>query len=127
VDDVQSTSAHGNGAQGRLNVDITRHDRAALVTIGGELDLGTSPQLSVELERIFVPEVELIVLDLRELEFMDSTGLVVLIRAHQRTREGGQRLAVVNGGNQVQKLLRITRVAESLTLVDAPEELLPLR
>lgn len=97
------------------------------MTIGGDLDLETSPQLDRELDSLSPPDTELVVLDLRELDFMDSTGLVVLIRAHQRAIERGQRLAVVKGGNQVQKLLRITRVAETLTLVDRPDELLPLQ
>jgi len=55
---------------------------------------------------------------------MDSTGLSVLVRAHQRAVEKGRRFAVVRGSQQVQRLLSLTGVAERLTLVDAPEELL---
>jgi anti-anti-sigma regulatory factor len=54
----------------------------------------------------------------------DSTGLSVLVRAHQRAEEQGRRLAMVKGPQQVQRLLSLTGVADRLTLVDRPEELL---
>jgi len=55
---------------------------------------------------------------------MDSTGLSVLVRAHQRAIGKGQRFGVVKGPQQVQRLLSLTGVAERLTLADSPEELL---
>jgi anti-anti-sigma factor len=51
---------------------------------------------------------------------MDSTGLSVLVRAHQRAEESGRRLGLVNGSQQVQRLLTLTGVADRLTLADAP-------
>ena len=69
-------------------------------------------------------DAQLFVVDLRNLEFMDSTGLSVLVRAHQRAEENGRRLGLVNGSQQVQRLLTLTGVAERLTLTDLPAELL---
>ena len=66
----------------------------------------------------------LVIVDLRELEFMDSTGLSVLVKAHQRAEEQGRRFGLVNGSQQVQRLLTLTGVADRLTVVDAPEDLL---
>ena len=63
-------------------------------------------------------------MDLRELEFLDSTGLSVLVKANRRAVEAGQRFALVRGGPQVQRLLELTGVADRLTVVDTPEELL---
>ena len=45
------------------------------------------------------------IVDLRELEFMDSTGLSILVRAHQRADENSQRFALVKGPQQVERLL----------------------
>ncbi len=64
------------------------------------------------------------ILDLRELEFMDSTGLGLLVTTNKRAREAGRRFALVKGGQQVQRLLSLTGVGERLTVVDSPEELL---
>lgn len=95
-----------------------------MVVIGvtGELDLATSPGLEEELEKLAASGAELVVVDLRQLEFMDSTGLSVLVRAHQQATERGRRFAVVRGPQQVQRLLILTGVADRLTLVDSPEE-----
>jgi anti-anti-sigma regulatory factor len=48
----------------------------------------------------------------------------VLVRAHQRATESGQRFGVVRGPQQVQRLLSLTGVADRLNLADTPDELL---
>ena len=63
------------------------------------------------------------ILDLRQIEFMDSTGLRVLLSAHQRAHETGRRFALVRGADQVERVLTLTGVRDLLTVVDAPEEL----
>jgi anti-sigma B factor antagonist len=91
-----------------------------VISVSGELDLASSPALEEELERVAKSDATVIVVDLAELEFMDSTGLSVLVRAHQRAEENGRRLGLVNGSQQVQRLLTLTGVADRLTLADAP-------
>jgi anti-anti-sigma factor len=76
------------------------------------------------LEQGVASQAEVVVVDLRQLDFMDSTGLSVLVRAHQRATENGKRFGVVRGPQQVQRLLSLTGVADRLTLADSPEELL---
>jgi anti-sigma B factor antagonist len=95
-----------------------------VISVSGELDLASSPVLEEELERVAESDEDFVIVDLRELEFMDSTGLSVLVRAHQRAEEQGRRLGLVNGSQQVQRLLTLTGVAERLSLADTPEELL---
>ena len=55
---------------------------------------------------------------------MDSTGLSVLVRAHQQATEATASAGLVKGPQQVQRLLSLTGVADRLTVVDTPEELL---
>jgi anti-sigma B factor antagonist len=108
------------------NLNVESHDASDAVVIGlsGELDLASSPALENELERGAAARAAVVIVDLRGLEFMDSTGLSVLVRAHQRAIENGQQFVVVKGPQQVQRLLSLTGVADRLTLVDSPEELL---
>jgi anti-sigma B factor antagonist len=108
--------------QSNFDVEVRNGDRAVIIGVSGELDLASSPGLEQELDRHMGAGTELVVVDLRRLEFMDSTGLSVLVRAHQRATETGQRFAVVRGPQQVQRLLSLTGVADRLTLVDSPEE-----
>lgn len=98
--------------------------RAAVIVVRGELDLASSPELQEQLERISGSGAELLVIDLRELEFMDSTGLSIIVSAHQRLAEEGCKLSLVKGSPQVQRLLDLTGVADRLRLVDTPEEVL---
>ena len=97
---------------------------AWVLSVSGELDLRTSPELEQRLERVWGTGAELVILDLRPMEFMDSTGLRVLLGAHQRAQERGRRFALVRGADQVERVLTLTGVRDLLTVVDAPEDLL---
>jgi anti-sigma B factor antagonist len=110
--------------QSHFRVAVHNEGQARVISVIGELDLASSPVLQQELDRMFKSDAELLIVDLRELEFMDSTGLSLIVKAHQRADELGQRFAVVKGPQQVERLLNMTGVAERLTLVDAPEDLL---
>ncbi|HEY1507918.1 MAG TPA: STAS domain-containing protein [Solirubrobacteraceae bacterium] len=106
--------------QSHFRVEVRSEDQTTVISVSGELDLASSPALEEELERVAKSDATTIVVDLAELEFMDSTGLSVLVRAHQRAEESGRRLGLVNGSQQVQRLLTLTGVADRLTLADAP-------
>ena len=110
--------------QSQFRVEVRSDGDATVIAVSGELDLASSPALQEELDRVASAGAQLLIIDLRQLDFMDSTGLSVLVRAHQRAEEQGRRLAMVRGAQQVQRLLSLTGVADRLTLVDAPEELL---
>ena len=95
-----------------------------MVSVSGELDLASGPELETELDQLSGPETKLVVIDLRKLDFMDSTGLSIIVRAHQRMASEGCEMGLVKGSQQVQRLLDLTGVADRLRLVDTPEELL---
>lgn len=107
-----------------FSVDVREEGGATLLAVSGELDLRTSPELEEQLSRAFDGGAELVILDLRQIEFMDSTGLRVLLSAHQRAHETGRRFALVRGADQVERVLTLTGVRDLLTVVDAPEDLL---
>ena len=110
--------------QSDFRVEVRTEGQAAVVVVRGELDLATSPELEEQLRRIWDTGNEQLVIDLRELEFMDSTGLSIIVKAHQRLTDEGRQLSLVRGSQQVQRLLDLTGVSERLKLVDTPEEIL---
>lgn len=95
-----------------------------MLSLRGELDLASAPLLAGEIEGSEVAAAAIVVLDLQNLDFIDSTGLRVLLSAHQRSRERGQEFAITPGSQQVQRLLSITRVDEHLRVIASPDELL---
>lgn len=110
--------------QSDFQVDSQTMGRAVVLALSGELDLLSSPILEQALEPAYESDADVILVDLRRLEFMDSTGLHRLIAAQQRTIESGRRFGVVRGAEQVQRLFDLTGAAELLTVVDSPQELL---
>ncbi len=95
-----------------------------MIALSGELDLASSPALEDALERVFGSDPKLVVLDLRTLDFMDSTGLSIIVKAHQTADDHQLQLYLVNGPAQVQRLLSLTGVAERVSLIESPEDVL---
>jgi anti-sigma B factor antagonist len=103
-----------------FEVSVEQRKGAVHVVLTGELDISTATRLEDDLRRVEAERPELIVLDLQGLSFMDSTGLRLLISADSRARGEGRRLAIVQGNEMVQRVLRLTRLDERLNIVEDP-------
>lgn len=101
-----------------LRVTSERRDRRYVIELAGELDLRSEGELVTELERAEASDAQEIVLDLSRLEFIDSTGIKVLVLAANRSRASG-RLGLLRGPEEVQHVLRIAEVESELPFVDA--------
>jgi anti-sigma B factor antagonist len=86
----------------------------------GELDMAGVDRFERLLSSEDPPETATFVLDLRELTFIDSSGLRALVTADQRVRDEGGRFIVVKGPDRVNEVLEITGVAKRIELVDEP-------
>jgi anti-anti-sigma factor len=107
----------------KLEFETTRNGSVAVVRPTGELDLSGATVLEAELDRLAEdPELASVVLDMRELEFMDSSGLRLVVVADMRAREAGRRFALVRGGETVHRVFEITRMSDRLDFVDDPED-----
>ena len=103
-----------------LEVDTHEEDGAIRIVLAGELDISSAPRAEEEIERLESGHPPVLVLDLRGLAFMDSTGLRLIVGADVRAREQGRRLAIVRGPDVVQRIFRVTRLDERLEMVDDP-------
>jgi anti-sigma B factor antagonist len=107
----------------RLDWESEQSDAVAFVTLRGELDVLSVGELEPELDRLAEePGVEIVVLDLRGLEFLDSGGLRLTILTERRLRGVGRRLVLVRGPLPVQRVFEITRMTDRLAFVDAPDQ-----
>jgi anti-anti-sigma factor len=106
-----------------LVVTTEQHPGQARVVLVGELDIASCERLEKELAAVEADSPETVVLDLRRVEFIDSTGLRALIAADERARSEGRRLAVVRGPNAVERLLAVTQLDQRLEIVDDPDSL----
>ena len=105
-----------------LSLETSVADRGAVIALSGELDLAGAAALEQELERLQGEAAEAVVLDLRGVGFMDSSGLRLIALSAQRAQELGRRLALVPGPEQVMRVFELTRMRERLEFVDDPRE-----
>jgi anti-anti-sigma factor len=95
---------------------------AGWVHVAGELDLATSPQLRRTL-REALRSVRLLMLDLRELTFIDCSGAHVILDVAEEAQRDGDQLLIVRGPSQVDRLLALTAVSKRVPIIDlAPSE-----
>jgi len=87
--------------------------------VSGELDIATAPQLDQALGCVQA-DAALVILDLRELEFIDSCGAHLIVAASGRARDAGGRLGVVRGPVQAERIFALVGVDRQLELVDHP-------
>ncbi|MEZ5118007.1 MAG: STAS domain-containing protein [Candidatus Nanopelagicales bacterium] len=93
-------------------MDLTVQTRAegdrTVVEVGGEVDVYTAPALDERLGALIDEGQTRLVLDLTGVDFLDSTGLGVIVKALKRTRERGGGLALVVTEERIRKVFRIT-------------------
>jgi anti-sigma B factor antagonist len=105
-----------------VHTHISEH--VITLALSGELDLVSSPALERAMEDQAQSDADLVVVDLRGVEFMDSTGLHTVLRIQQAGHEVGRRFALIRGPDHVQRLFELTGLAETLTIVESPDQLL---
>jgi anti-anti-sigma factor len=105
----------------RLTHQSHESDGVTRLALAGEFDLSSATQIEDVLKELEQGRPSLLVLDLRELTFMDSTGLRVMVSADARARDGSRRLVIVQGPEAVHRVFRITGLDDHLDIVETPE------
>jgi anti-anti-sigma factor len=105
-------------AAARLKVDVKQAGDRADVALRGELDLATLAVAERAVEK--VSESATLVLDLRKLSFIDSSGLRLILTTAEEWQGDSRRLFVVRGPAQVERVLELTGAGERLNVVEDP-------
>lgn len=103
---------------GGLAIHSVREGDVHTVSLSGELDLATADAVQQELERVEATDAEAIVIDLSGLTFMDSTGVRLIVSAHQRSRADTNRLTLLRGSAPVQRVMQLSGVDALLPFAD---------
>jgi anti-anti-sigma factor len=103
----------------RLTFAFSRTSRATMITLAGELDVVCADAFKRKFAEATEDEPAHVVLDLRELTFMDSTGLALLLGVNEMSQDAGFALWIVAAEDDPpSKIFRITGVNRILPLVD---------
>lgn len=101
-----------------LSIRVDESGTRRTVKLEGSCDLATAPRLRQALHALVPPDVDEVVLDVSELDFVDSTGLGVVLGAMRRLREGGGSLSIAGAHGIVRRVLEITDLDKVIPLVN---------
>jgi anti-anti-sigma factor len=110
-------------APGELTVEISMYGQIAAVALAGELDIATAPALEQKVRELPSAGVAQLMLDLRQLSFIDSTGLRVVLGLADGLAPTGARVVIVRGPEAVQRVFALTGADRELVMIDDPSEL----
>jgi anti-sigma B factor antagonist len=102
-----------------FSIEERRHGETIVLTLHGELDLVSADTLGTRLDQLRADGVP-VLLDLDELDFMDSYGLRMLLNAAEASDAGGWEFSITHGPEQVQRLFESTMVTGRLPIVPRP-------
>jgi anti-sigma B factor antagonist len=100
-----------------LAVERTSKRGVEMVMVEGELDIATAPRLISVLNRAVQEALKSLVVDLSEVDFMDSTGLALLINAHRRLTRRSKGFAVICPPGPLWRVFEITDMVDTLHVV----------
>jgi anti-sigma B factor antagonist len=100
---------------GSLEVQVRPDRDRVIVEVSGEVDVASVGRLQEALDDLRAHGWEHIVLDLREVSFIDSTGLSLLLDAERSARRQGASFAIVDGAPAVARLLEIVGLKDHFT------------
>ena len=104
-----------------FSVHVTRRPGALVVAPQGEIDVATVERVRAACA---AHERGTLALDLREVGFLDSSGLRLVVECQRRADACGHRFVVVRGRGSVQRLFEVVGLGHRLTVVDEPAEAL---
>ena len=107
------------GSDPQFTVRSTSQNGVASIALKGDLDIATLPELEAHLAPFQDDGVAAIMLDMRELTFIDTTGLHAIDRASQRAKASGQPLILIGTRPSARRLFEITGIGHILDGQDA--------
>ena len=92
-----------------MHFEIERDGATAVAKCHGRLIAGATEEFYQEVKRL-LPETKVIVIDLEDLAYVDSTGIGVLVRLNSTVRKQGSKLQLLHLGKQLRNLLKLTNL-----------------
>jgi anti-sigma B factor antagonist len=109
-------------SDGTLAIKVLQNGTDHTLVLAGELDLANAEALSGALEAAEAAETSRVVVDMTALEFIDSTGIAVLVAAHRRMNENSDDLRlrfVPSKAVAVQRVMTLTGLDDAMPFVPA--------
>jgi anti-anti-sigma factor len=103
-----------------LGIETRAQGGVTVVALTGEFDLAGVQKFDDALKKLEADDPSVLVVDLNNLRFMDSSGLRALVMADNRARRAERRFAIVPGPHVVRRVFEITQLEDRLDLIEDP-------
>ena len=110
-----------------LTLSTREVDGTTIVAVGGEIDVYTAPKLRDRITELVADGVYTIVIDMEAVEFLDSTGLGVLVGGLKKVRAHDGSLELICTQDRLLKIFRITGLAKVFVIHDSADGALAAR
>jgi anti-sigma B factor antagonist len=107
-----------------FDVETSHRDGASVLTLRGEIDVYTAPQLRQSIVDLVEEGSVRLVVDMRAVEFLDSTGLGVLVEGLKRVKSKDGSLSIVATQDKILKIFDITGLNRAFPIFASVEEAL---
>ena len=104
-----------------LTLTTREADGKTIVAVGGEIDVYTAPRLRDKITELVAEGAYQLVIDMQAVEFLDSTGLGVLVGALKKVRQHEGSLELVCTQERLLKIFRITGLAKVFVIHESPD------
>jgi anti-anti-sigma factor len=105
---------------GPFEAELRRHGSTVTLCLSGELVVDSVEKFQSALVEAGSEPLELLVIDLQNLDFIDSTGLRTIVASQAYALGQGYALQIVRGRQQVDEVFQITKLDRALPMVEAP-------
>ncbi len=105
-----------------LGLDVAEQGDASVLAVSGEVDVATVPRLREQLHGLVAGGSRRIVVDLERVDFLDSTGLGVLVGALKRVRSNDGELVLVCTSPRIRKVFEVTGLTKVFSLYDTVDD-----
>ena len=119
-----TSSARETGARMDLDLNVRKEDDQSVLEVAGEIDVYTAPKLREQLIELVSDGSYHIVVDLEKVDFLDSTGLGVLVGGLKRVRNHDGSLQLVCTQEKILKIFRITGLTKVFPIYPTLQEAL---
>ena len=117
---IHSSTSRSQHDPATLEIAVDPQRDSVRVTPAGELDVSNAGALQAELDELHAAGFRHIVLDLRELTFMDSSAVRLILEEDRLARSSGRRFSLIDGSAAVRRVLSVCGLSEQLELAEPP-------
>lgn len=102
----------------RLDLEVDRTDSETVLTVRGEVNMSSSPELRRALQRVLQERPRRLIVDLAGVTYIDSSGMATLVEALQHTRKMEAEMVLRGMRERIRAVFRLARLDEVFTIVE---------